>query len=202
MRSYGSICDGILAEKKDRFKKVNLYCLDESRFGLHTHTGRMLTARGVKPIAVSQQAFESTWLFGAFSPIDGKRLLIEADGCDSDFFQIFMDELSKTDSEELMLILLDNASFHKTGKLKIPDNTAYFVHSTSIALIYIPPYSPELNPAEKMWQRFKRAFTNKPFTSMKNVRDFLTEQVNLLTEDVVISTCAYEWIVLWNNWTV
>jgi hypothetical protein len=46
----------------------------------------MLTAKGVKPIAVSQQEFESTWLFGAFSPIDGKRLLIEADGCNSDFF--------------------------------------------------------------------------------------------------------------------
>ena len=64
------------------------------------------------------------WLFGAFSPINGKRLLIEADGCDSDFFQVFLDELSVTDSEELMLILLDNASFHKTKKLKIPDNIA------------------------------------------------------------------------------
>ena len=153
----------------------------------------MLTAKGVKPIAVSQQAFESTWLFGAFSPINGKRLLLETDGCNGDFFQVFLDELSATDSEELMLVLLDNASFHKAKNLKIPDN---------IALMYIPPYSPELNPAEKIWQRFKRAFTNKPFTTMKNVRDFLTEQVNLLSEDVVISTCAYEWIVSWNNWTV
>jgi transposase len=153
----------------------------------------MLTAKGVKPIAVSQQAFESTWLFGAFSPIDGKRLLIEAEGCNSDFFQVFMDELSMTDSEELMLILLDNASFHKTKKLKIPDN---------IALIYIPPYSPELNPAEKIWQRFKRAFTNIPFTTMAGVSNFLTEQTNLLSDHIVISTCAYKWIFSENVWTV
>ena len=153
----------------------------------------MLTAKGVKPIAVSQQVFESTWLFGAFSPINRKRLLIETNGCNSDFFQVFMDELSATDSEELMLILLDNASFHKTKKLKIPDN---------IALIYIPPYSPELNPAEKIWQRLKRAFTNMPFTTMEGVRNFLTEQTNLLSEDIVISTCAYEWIFSGNIWTV
>jgi hypothetical protein len=83
----------------------------------------MLTAKGVKPIAVSQQEFESTWLFGAFSPIDGKRLLMKAEGCDSVFFQVFLDELSGTDSDEFMLVLLDNASFHKTTKpqnLKFP----------------------------------------------------------------------------------
>jgi transposase len=161
----------------------------------------MLTAKGVKPIAISHQAFESTrvlrkvqaWLFGAFSPIDGKHLLVEADRCDSVFFQVFMDELSTTDSEELMLILLDNASFHKTKKLKIPDN---------IALIYIPPYSPELNPAEKIWQRFKRAFTNIPFTTMADVSNFLTEQTNLLSDHIIISTCAYEWVFSENIWTV
>jgi transposase len=118
--------------------------------------------------------------------------LIEADGCDSDFFQVFLDELSGTDTDELMFILLDNASFHKAKKLKIPDN---------IALIYIPQYSPELNPAEKIWQRFKRAFTNIPFRTMEEVSNFLTEQTNLLPEHIVISTCAYEWIPLGNNWT-
>jgi transposase len=153
----------------------------------------MLTAKGVKPIAVSQHAFESTWLFGAFSPINGKRLLMEAECCDSDFFQIFLNELSCTDSDELMVLLLDNASFHKAAKLKIPDN---------IALIYIPPYSPELNPAEKIWQRFKRAFTNKPFTTMDGIREFLTEQTNLLSDGIIISTCAYEWIFLCNEWTI
>jgi transposase len=118
---------------------------------------------------------------------------MEADNCNSDFFQVFINELSTTYTDELMLILLDNASFHKSKKLKIPDN---------IALIYIPPYTPELNPAEKIWQRFKRAFTNKPFKTMEEIHNFLTEQTNLLTNETVISTCAYEWILSWNNWTV
>ena len=153
----------------------------------------MLTANGIKPVAVSQQVFEYTWLLGAFSPIDGKHLLMETDNCNSDFFQIFINDLSMTGIDELMLVLLDNASFHKAKKLQLPDN---------IALIYIPPYSPELNPAEKIWLRFKRAFTNKPFKTIGEVSNFLTEQTCLLSEVAVISTCAFEWIMAWNNWTV
>jgi len=153
----------------------------------------MLTAKGVKPIAVSLQDFESVWLSGAFSPINGKKLLMEFMTCDTEKFQIFIEELSKTDLDELMIVLLDNASFHKAKKLTIPDN---------IALLYIPPYSPELNPAEKIWQRYKRAFTNKPFTALQQVSDFLTEQTGLLTADIIKSTCAYSWMLLWQHWTV
>jgi transposase len=153
----------------------------------------MLTAKGVKPVAVSRQVFESARLFGVFPPMDGKRLLMETECCNSDFFQVFLDKLSATDTDELMLIVLDNAFFHHSKKLKIPDN---------IALIYLPPYSPELNSAEKIRQRFKRVFTNKPFKTMEEVRNFLTEQTKLLSDSIVISTCAYQWMSLWNNWTI
>jgi transposase len=146
----------------------------------------MLTARGIKPIAASLQDFESTWLFGAFSPINSKKLLVEFPFCNSDTFQIFIDILSKTDAEELMLLLLDNASFHKAKKLVIPDN---------IVLINIPPYSSELNPAEQIWAWFKRAFTNKTFTTIEQVRQFLDEQTKLLSDSIVKSTCFREWIL-------
>ena len=52
-----------------------------------------------------------------------------------------------------------NGAFHKAKKLKIPEN---------IELLFLPPYSPELNPAEKMWAKFKRAFTNKPLQFQRN----------------------------------
>ena len=62
--------------------------------------------------------------------------------------------------DELLVIVLDNASFHKAKKLVVPSN---------IRLIFLPPYSPELNPAEKVWQKFKRAFTNKLFESIEEI---------------------------------
>ena len=134
-----------------------MYFQDESRFGLITKEGRMLTAKGVKPICISHQVRISTWLFGIFSPITGEHLLMEFPNCNADNFQLFLNEISSANPKTLMIIVLDNGTFHKAKKLEIPDN---------IKFLFLPPYSPELNPAEKMWARLKRAFTNKLFKSL------------------------------------
>ena len=55
-------------------------------------------------------------------------------------------------------MLLDNGAFHKAKSLVIPKKTV---------LIFLPPYSPEVNPAEKIWQKMKRNFTNKLFNSIE-----------------------------------
>ena len=132
-------------------EKIDLCFQDESRFGLYTKDGRMLTAKGVNPICNSHQIYQATWLFGAFSPITGDSLLMELPYCNSDNFQLFLNELSAQNPKTLIIMVLDNGSFHKAKALHIPDN---------IKLVFLPPYSPELNPAEKMLARIKRPFTN------------------------------------------
>jgi len=90
-------------------------------------------------------------------------------------------------------MVLDNGSFHKAKKLKIPDN---------IKFVFLPPYSPELNPAEKMWARFKRAFTNKLFKSLDEVSLFIDSVANEINSAIVRSTCAYKYIfsdTFWNE---
>jgi hypothetical protein len=101
----------------------------------------MLTAKGVKPVCKSHQVYISTWLFGVFSPITGDHLLMEFPNCNADNFQIFLNEVSSENQKILIIMVLDNGSFHKAKKLEIPNN---------IKLVFLPPYSPELNPAEKM----------------------------------------------------
>ena len=145
----------------------------------------MLTAKGVKPICISHQVYESTWLFGAFSPITGDHLLMEFPNCNSDNFQIFLNEISSEKNNTLIIMVLDNGAFHKAKRLCIPDN---------IKLIFLPPYSPELNPAEKMWARLKRKFTNKLFHSLEQVSLFIDDAVNNLDKKSIISTCAYKYI--------
>ena len=83
-------------------------------------------------------------------------------------------------------MVLDNGSFHKAQKLKIPDN---------IKLVFFPPYSPELNPAEKMWARFKRAFTNKLFNSLEKISLFIDNASKEINKGIVMSTCAYNYIL-------
>ena len=140
-----------------KYKTFNLYFQDESRFGLFTRVGRKLTARGVQPICPYQHKFDNTYLFGAFSPVTGESLLLELPYCNTDMFQYFLEELSKQTPDELKIMILDNGAFHKAKRLEIPEN---------IALIFLPPYSPELNPAELVWKYIKSFMTNRTYKSL------------------------------------
>jgi transposase len=170
-----------------------LYFEDESRFGLFTKNGRALTAKGVKPICPFQQVFQSTYLFGAFSPINGASFLLELPYCNTDTFQLFLNQFSAQSPDELKIMVLDNGAFHKAKRLIIPKN---------ILLIFLPPFSPELNPAEKIWARFKRAFTNRIYKSLDEVSTFIQTQTQSLIKCEVKSTCAFEYIFLNPFWTI
>jgi transposase len=78
-------------------------------------------------------------------------------------------------------------------KLIIPEN---------IVLIFLPPYAPELNPAEKIWAKYKRAFSNKFYDCLEDVDDFITNLVNNTNKSQVMSICGYNYIFLNNIWTI
>ena len=87
-----------------------------------TKNGKALTAVGIKPICPFQQVFQSTYLFGAFSPITGDSFMLEMPSCNGDNFQLFLDEFSKENPDEFKIIVLDNGDFHKAKSLQIPNN--------------------------------------------------------------------------------
>jgi len=143
---------------------VNLYFQDESRFGLKTHVGKCLTARGIKPIVKYQHAFKNTYLYGSFSPINGDSFVYEIEGTTSEIFYLYLKEFSKYKPKEIKVIIIDNAGFHSMKKFNLPDN---------IILIRIPPYSPELNPSEKIWHYIKQHYKNTVFETLDNVKSWL-----------------------------
>jgi transposase len=112
--------------------------------------------------------------------------------CDTANFQIFLNEFAIQDPDEFKIIVLDNGAFHKAKSLEIPKN---------IGLIFLPPYSPELNPAENIWAILKREFTNKLHKSLSDISDFITKSSQKLTKISVKSTCSFEYISSALNWT-
>jgi len=153
---------------KNKYASVNLYFQDESRFGLMTHVGTCLTAKGVKPLVKYQQAFKSTYLFGSFSPINGDSFIWEINGVDTLVFEAYLKAFSSYKPNELKIIIIDNAGFHSTANIDVPDN---------IKLINIPPYSPELNPSEKIWSYLKTRFKNHVFENMEKLTKWLNNMV-------------------------
>ena len=62
--------------------------------------------------------------------------------CDTIHMNYFLEELSKTYPKDQILLVCDGAAWHKSKGLKVPDN---------IKLLFIPPYTPEMNPIEQIW---------------------------------------------------
>ena len=164
---------------KDKYKSINLYYQDESRFGLMTHVGKCLTAKGIKPIVKYKHAFKNTYLYGSFSPINGDMFIYEIEGTTSEIFYKYLLEFSKYKPDEYKIVIIDNAGFHSLKQWSIPDN---------IVLIRIPPYSPELNPSEKIWHFIKQSFRNKVFETISCLKQWLYEFINKsLNEEIVKS---------------
>lgn len=160
---------------------------------MFTKNGKALTVKGVKPICPFHQVFQSTYLFGAFSPINGDKFLLEMPFCNNDTFQKYLNEFSEHNPNEFKIVVLDNGAFHKAKSLIIPEN---------IALLFLPPYSPELNPAEKIWANLKRTFTNRLFNTLDQLSIFIQEVTNDLSEKTIISTCSFNYIFDSLDWTI
>ena len=152
-----------------------------------------MTAKGVKPKCPFHQVFKTVYLFGAFSPINGDKFLLEMPNCDGANFQTYLTEFSEQNPDEFKIVVLDNGAFHKAKWLIIPEN---------IGLIFLPPYSPELNPAEKIWAHYKRKFTNKFHKSLVEISEFITQTNQEMNPNQIISTCAFSYIFLSINWTI
>ncbi len=118
--------------------------------------------------------------------------MLELPECNSEFFQLYLQEFSEQTPDELKVIVLDNGAFHKAKKIVIPDN---------IILIFLPPYSPELNPAEKIWQQLKREFTNRLFLTIESLEEFVCTLSKKLTNQQVISITSYDYIFFDPFWT-
>ncbi len=88
---------------------------------------------------------------------------------------IFLQEVSLRHLDESIIIFLDGAGWHKAKDLKIPDN---------IKLSKLPPYSPELNPTEHIWEEIREKwFENKVFLSIDGVVDTLEQALHTLEND-------------------
>ena len=107
--------------------------------------------------------------------------------CNGKTFQLFLDAFALINPTELKIIVLDNGAFHKAKTLSIPEN---------IILLFLPPYSPELNPAEKIWAKFKRDFTNRLFKTLDDLDKYICALVNRLTKNKVSSICQFPYIFL------
>jgi transposase len=171
---------------KDKITSVNLYFQDESRFGLITKQKRVISAKGIKPIGKYKHSYLYKWLWGSFSPITGESFCMTTDGVCKDLFIKYLEDFSRHKPEELKIIVIDNAAFHSTKDIVLPEN---------IVLMPIPPYCPELNPAEKVWQWMKDKIAMKIFDTLETLENKMDLLIENIEGELIKSITGYEFYI-------
>ena len=164
---------------------LTVWCQDESRFGLHTIARRRLTLTGIKPVCLRQQCFQWLYLFGIVAPATGETYFEAALAFNSTTFQAFLDAFATDHPDTFNIIILDNSKVHHANALVLPPQTA---------LLFLPPYAPELNPVECLWLALKSKLAWLCLPSLSDLQDHLESAIFALSDSDYHSLAAFPFI--------
>ena len=166
---------------------VRLFCQDESRYGLLPVISRRITLPGIKPIAKVDDKYESVYLYGAVEPQTGDRFFLEFPELTAACFQIFLNQLAEACPGSLNLLVLDNGRFHQAKSLEIPEN---------VVLLFLPPYSPELNPIErKPWQDIKAKLFTHTYQTLEAMQNKVTEILHEYSNTTIAKLTGFSYFI-------
>ena len=132
---------------------------------------------------------EYIYAYSAISPKDGEIDSLIAPYADSKVMELFLAQVAVRFENEFIIMFMDKAAWHTTAKLQIPEN---------MAVLFLPPYSPQLNPVEHLWKEVRSAFfANRVFESIDAVEGQLFDALAYMNANpgLVRSFAGFSWIV-------
>ena len=162
---------------------------DEAGFGRINKPKRCWCRKGIRPVVPCHRIREYVYAFGAISPLDGRMFSLVLPRCDTACMNYFLEGLSREYPNDYILLVADNAAWHKSKGLNIPEN---------IEIFPLLPYTPELNPIEMIWEEIReKFFKNELFKTLNDVTDRLSNGLLSLMDDCkrVKSITGWNWIL-------
>lgn len=160
---------------------------DEGRFGLQSVVGRQWARQGYKQRVLVLPKYQYFYVYAGVSPLSGESFLLYLPEVNIEMMSIYLQELANAYEGKKILIFMDRAGWHTSKKLSIP---------ATIQIEPLPPYSPELNPVELLWQWLrKHACRNRMFSTTDEVMDALTATLNTLSTDMQMSLCHCSYLL-------
>lgn len=169
------LADKMEALKIPLDKNVRLWVYDEMRYGLLPLTRKMWCLRGVRAIAPSRMRYQNSYLYGALEVGGDSSEFLFTPNLNKQWDLKFLEQLSQSDLDSVHVIVGDGAGFHHKGDdSELPEN---------IRIITLPPYSPELNPAEKLWDIVKDGICNKDWEDLAELEESITARIKPYWEE-------------------
>lgn len=160
---------------------------DEAGFGRINKPKYCWCKKGIRPSVPCHHIREYRYAYGAVEPLTGESFFLIMPYCNTNCMNVFLDHLSKKYLDDKIILVCDGAVWHKAKCLNIPSN---------IRLLFIPPYTPEMNPIEQIWKEIrKRGFKNEIFNTLDKVVDRLCDTICSLSAVVIKSITGRDWIL-------
>lgn len=128
---------------------------DEARVGLKPVLRRVWARRGQRPVALQKPRYQWLYIYGFVRPVTGETCLLLMPGVSVEEFELALEyfaEARRVGPDLQIVLVMDGAGWHTAKRLKVPDG---------IHIIFQPPYSPQLQPTERIWPLINQHVANK-----------------------------------------
>ncbi|MBD2046363.1 IS630 family transposase [Coleofasciculus sp. FACHB-64] len=169
--------------------QIEVWFFDEHRVGLKPILRKVWSPIGARPIAVVQHRYEWVYVYGFVEPKTGRTYWYLIPRVNTKWLNLvlttFATEVGAGD-QKIILLVQDRAGWHTSTKVELP---------TAIICELLPPYSPELQPAERLWSLVDEPLVNEHFESINELEDVLAARCCVLQQmnDEIRNLTNYHW---------
>lgn len=176
-------------EFHDDILETTLIFQDEMASKLHPNPGHIWT-REVKPFIETACSHEKNYIVGGVAPVTGATYTVVNEKFNSMVFIQFLQLLLARTEGDITLVLDNHPSHH--SKM-----TQEFLKDKSrLNLLFLPAYSPDLNPKENFWNYIRKKFlNNKVFKTTKEMAIAVKDFIKKIPKKVVQKVCSYEYLL-------
>ena len=168
---------------------IEIWHQDEARVGQQGTLTYVWAEKGSRPAALRDVRYKWAYLFGAVCADRGVGAALVMPRANIEAMNLHLAEISRSVAAGAhALVVLDGAGWHQTGgNLRLPAN---------ISLLHLPPYSPELNPVENIWEYLREnQLSNRVYDSYDTIVDACCAAWNALiaTPNRIRSIATRSW---------
>jgi transposase len=162
---------------------VEVWATDEHRIGLKPIIRRVWAPKGQRPIALGHHRYKWLYVTAFVQPISGEVFWYVSNGVSKPFFAALLALFAReagAGRERIIVLGLDNAGWHTQPNLVVPDG---------VQLVYLPRYSPELQPAEHLWPVLDEPLVG----TLADLEQVVTERCRVLNSDQLKPGTNFHW---------
>ena len=162
---------------------------DEARFGRIIDVRHCWDKKPHRPMVRAMVTQQYTYAYGAVSPVDGKFDSLILPHVNGNCMQLFLNEISARYPNENVVMVIDGAGWHRSHEIELAEN---------LRTIFLPPYAPELNPQEHVWDELReKFFHNRAFDTLDALETHLEGALKSfeLSTKLMQSITGWDWII-------